>query len=146
MTQYAHIDYVSYNQQQINGKQIIHYIYIMQSTRTKSTSTLIYDRIGGVMIIVLASSGVVRWFEPRSDQTKDYKMCMCCFSAKHEALRRKSKYWLARNQDNVVEWGDISIRALLFQCVSTLKITLCVLAQYKADLIIVSLNTNLFLS
>jgi hypothetical protein len=28
---------------------------------------------------------------------------------------RKSKDWLARNQDNVSEWGDISIRGLLFQ-------------------------------
>jgi hypothetical protein len=27
----------------------------------------------------------------------------CCFSTKHTALRRKSKDWLARNQDNVSE-------------------------------------------
>jgi hypothetical protein len=38
-----------------------------------------------------------------------------CFSAKHTALRRKSKEWLARNQDNVSEWDDMSIRGLLFQ-------------------------------
>jgi hypothetical protein len=25
---------------------------------------------------------------------------MCCISAKHAALRRKSKDWLARNQNN----------------------------------------------
>ena len=31
---------------------------------------------------------------------------ICCFSAKHAALRRKSKDWLTRNQDNVVKWGD----------------------------------------
>jgi len=43
-------------------------------------------------------------------QTKDYKIGICCFSAKHEALRRKSKDWLARNQDNVSEWGDMSVR------------------------------------
>jgi hypothetical protein len=30
---------------------------------------------------------------------------MCCFSAKHAALRRKSKDWLARNQDNVLEFS-----------------------------------------
>jgi len=34
---------------------------------------------------------------------------MCCFSAKHVALRRKNKDWLARNQDNVSGWGDLSI-------------------------------------
>jgi hypothetical protein len=27
-------------------------------------------------------------------------------------LRRKSKDWLARNQDNVPEWGDRSTRGL----------------------------------
>jgi len=25
------------------------------------------------------------------------------------------KYWFARNQDNVSEWGDMSIRGLLLQ-------------------------------
>jgi hypothetical protein len=34
-------------------------------------------------------------------QTKDYRIGVCCFSAKHTALRRKSKDWLARNRDNV---------------------------------------------
>jgi hypothetical protein len=52
---------------------------------------------------------------------------MCCFSAKHAALRRKSKDWLARNQDNVSEWVDMSIRGLLFQCACTIKIQLNVL-------------------
>jgi hypothetical protein len=40
-------------------------------------------------------------------QNKDYEIGMCCFSAKHAALRRKSKDWLARNQDNVFEWGNM---------------------------------------
>ena len=62
--------------------------------------------IGGVMVSVLTSSAVYRGFEPRSGQTKDYKIGICCFSAKHAALKRKSKDWLARNQSNVswVEW------------------------------------------
>ena len=33
-------------------------------------------------------------------QTKDSKIGICCFSAKHAAIRRKSKDWLARNQNN----------------------------------------------
>ena len=61
----------------------------------------IHNRIGGVMVSMLASSAVDRGFESRSGQTKDYKIDICCFSAKHEALRRKSNDWLARNQDNV---------------------------------------------
>jgi hypothetical protein len=48
-------------------------------------------------------------------QTKDYKIYICCFSAKQVALRRKSKDGLARNQDNASEWGDMSIHVLLFQ-------------------------------
>ena len=72
----------------------------------------ILNRIGGVMIRVLASSAVDRGFEPRSGQTKDYKIGTCCFSAKHAALRRKSKEWLARNHNNVSEWSDLSIRGL----------------------------------
>ena len=49
------------------------------------------------MVSVLASSVVDCGFEPRSGQTKDYKIGICCFSAKHAALRRKSKDWLTRN-------------------------------------------------
>jgi hypothetical protein len=41
------------------------------------------NRIGCVMVIVLASSVVDRGFEPRSGQTKHYKIGICCFSAKH---------------------------------------------------------------
>ena len=73
------------------------------------------NRIGGVMVSVLASSAVDHGFQLRSGQTKDYEICICCLSAKHALLRRKSKEWLAQNQNNVSEWGDISICGLLFQ-------------------------------
>ena len=56
-----------------------------------------YDNINYVMVSVLASNAVDRGFEPWWGQTKDYKIRICCFSAKHAALRRKSKYkdwWL----------------------------------------------------
>ena len=66
-------------------------------------------------------------FKPRLGQTKDYKIGICCFSAKHTPLRRKSKDGLAQNQDNVSEWGDMYTRGLLFQLASTLKIQLSVL-------------------
>ena len=69
--------------------------------------------IGGIMVGVLTSRAVYRGFESRSVQTKDYEIGICCFSAKHASLRRKS--WLARNQDNVSGWGDMSIRELLLQ-------------------------------
>ena len=76
---------------------------------------MLVNRIVGVMVSVLASSAVDHGFGPRSCQTKDYKIGICCFSAKQAALRRKSKDWLAQNQNNVSEWSDISIRGLLFQ-------------------------------
>ena len=50
------------------------------------------------MVSVLALSAADRVFEPRSGQTKDYKIGICCFSSKHAALRRKRTDWLARNQ------------------------------------------------
>ena len=61
------------------------------------------DRISGIMVSMFTSSVVDRGFEPRSGQTKDYKIGICCFSAKHAALRRKSKTvdWLAWSQNNV---------------------------------------------
>jgi hypothetical protein len=67
------------------------------------------------MVSVLTSSAVDRGIEPRSGQTRDYKIGICCFSAKHAALRRKSKDWLDRNQNNVSEWSDMSTRGLLFR-------------------------------
>ena len=55
------------------------------------------------------------WVRAPVGHTKDFKIDMCCFSAKHTALRRKSTDWLARNQNNVSEWSDMSTRGLLFQ-------------------------------
>jgi hypothetical protein len=79
------------------------------------------------MVSVLASSVVDCRFEPRSGQTKDYNIGICCFSAKYAALSSKRKDWLARNQNNVSEWSDISTRELLFQWASTINIQLRVL-------------------
>ena len=65
---------------------------------------------------MLALSAVNRGFEPLSCQTKDYKIGICCFFAKHKALRRRSKNWLVLNRDNVSKWGDMSICKLQRQC------------------------------
>ena len=47
------------------------------------------DRLGVVMVSVLAADG--RGFDPRPCQTKDITNGICCLSAKHAALRSKSK-------------------------------------------------------
>ena len=71
------------------------------------------NRVGGVMVSVLASSVVDCGFESRSGQTKDYNIGICCFSAKHSVFRRKSKDWLAQNQNIVSEWSDMSTRSVV---------------------------------
>ena len=76
---------------------------------------MVIYRIDGVMVSMLASTSVDCGVESRSGQTKDYKIGICCFSAKHVALRRKNTDWLARNHDNVSEWNGMSICGLLFQ-------------------------------
>ena len=58
------------------------------------------------MVSVLVSVRQILCSNPGSDQTKDNKIDICCFTNKHEALRNKNKDWLARNQGNVSEWGD----------------------------------------
>ena len=68
------------------------------------------NRIGSIMVSVLASSAIDCGYEPRSGQTKECKIGICCFSAKNASLRRKSKDWLARNRNNMSEWSDISTR------------------------------------
>ena len=68
------------------------YIYLVCS---KDGSLKIHDRIGGVMVSMLDSSVVYRGFEYRSGQTKDYKIGICCFSAKHAVLT-----WFPRILEN----------------------------------------------
>ena len=91
------------------------YVFI---TKLSYLSITLYNRkssgrhhIGGVIDSVLTSSVGDLGFEPRLI----LKIGICCFSAKHVALMRKSKDWLDGNQDNMSEWGDMSIRRLLFQ-------------------------------
>ena len=67
------------------------------------------------MVSVLVSSEIDRGFEPRSGETKDYEIGICCFSSRYStyaALTSKSKDWLAQNQYNVFDWSNMSIRGL----------------------------------
>jgi hypothetical protein len=76
--------------------------------------------IGGVMVSVLVSSVVDHGLESWLGQTIDDKIGMCCFSAKHEELRWKSKDWFARNQNNVSEWSNMSVCLPVDCCFSEL--------------------------
>ena len=50
--------------------------------KLKHVSHALYHIPCGVMVSVLALSAVYRGFEPRSDQTIDYTIGICCFFAK----------------------------------------------------------------
>ena len=103
----------------------------------KLVSVFLINCICGAMVSMITSSSIDRGFEPWFDQTKDYKIGICCFFPKHAVLRSKSKDWLARNLDIVFKCGDMSIRRLLFEGVSRYKIQLSMLVQYKSDFILV---------
>ena len=76
--------------------------------------------ISSVMIDMLALSAVDHRLKPQLNQTKDFNIGISCFSAKHAALRSKSKEMLARNKDNdVSEWSNMSTCGLSFPWAST---------------------------
>ena len=54
------------------------------------------------MVSMLVLIAVDHGVKPGLGQTKGYEIGFCCFSAKHAALRRKSKDWSVWNQDNVL--------------------------------------------
>ena len=58
----------------------------------RSLCILLKNRMGGVMVSMLALSAVDCGVNLRLGQIKDYKIGNCCFSAKYAALRSKSKY------------------------------------------------------
>jgi hypothetical protein len=62
---------------------------------TFGTTKLQNNRISGIIVSVLPLSVVDCGFEPCSDETKEYTIAICCFSAKHAPLRNKSQDWLA---------------------------------------------------
>ena len=76
------------------------------------------------MVSVLASSVIDCGYELRPCQTKEYTIGICCFFAKNAALRRKSKNWLARNQNNVSQWSDISTQRLLLAHLAKGKVSI----------------------
>jgi hypothetical protein len=54
------------------------------------------------------------------EKPKTYNSGICCYSAKHTALKSKTK-GLSLNQDNKSELSDMSTCRLLFQWASTIS-------------------------
>jgi hypothetical protein len=101
-----------YPESERNSLQNVHISNILQSIFLeciRPTSNLI-SRVFMTIIIYGSNQRLLK------------KIGICCFSAKHTALRRKSNDWLAQKQDNLSERGDMPIHRLLFQWASTIKI------------------------
>jgi hypothetical protein len=96
-------------------------IKYIQLALLKCMFSLTNHRISDVIVSVVVSRAVDRWIKHRSGQSKDYKIGMFFFSSKHKSLRRTTKEWLGREQDNVPELSDMSILGLLFQCAGAKK-------------------------
>ena len=62
-----------------------------KAIKTFSNFPNILNHNGGIMVSMLTLCAADHGFEPRLDQTKDYKIGICGFSAKHAGLRSKSE-------------------------------------------------------
>ena len=83
-----------------------------------------FNCIDGLMVSVLALSAVDCGFKSWAGQTKDYNFGICCFSAKHAALRSKRTGWLGimiMCPSTEVEWHYC---LLLFQLANNINIQL----------------------
>ena len=97
---------------------------------------------------MLVSSAVDRGLEPRSGQTVDYKIGICCFSSKHVTLRRKSKDWLdcCFCLYNYEFWLSLCkiVRSSVILLLPLCKNPTGSVGLVQVDLIIISLKITLF--
>jgi len=82
---------------------------------------------------------------PLSSQTKDYKTTICCFSAEHAPLRRKSNDWLAMNGIMCPRGSTCLSEDCCFSELALKKSPTNLVGLLQSDLIIInSLKINLF--
>jgi hypothetical protein len=62
-----------------------------------------------ILVLTMVKHGI----KPRAGKSKDYKICIFCFSTKCVALRRKSKDYLVWNQDNMSELVDYKVDIII---------------------------------
>jgi hypothetical protein len=85
----------------IRNSNMMFYWYLVWKLRYNNLPKIASNRkVIHVPILLFHSTKIAE-----ETQTKDYKIGICCFSAKHTAIRRKCKDWMSRNQDNVSEWA-----------------------------------------
>ena len=64
--------------------------------------------ISDVIVSLLTLSVVDHGFKPQSDQVKDYKIGICCFSAKHAVIRSTVKDLNGTESEYVYPWIVVS--------------------------------------
>ena len=79
----------------VDNQYICSFTFILLALWIRNKHQFYSNHISGVMVNVFALSAVGLWFKPRSGQTNDYKIDICCIKEKEQ--RR------ARNQENVPE-------------------------------------------
>ena len=84
--------------------KLLKYGQMKGPTHSNNIIITILCHIGGVMGRLVSWNVVCAW----SVRLKDYKIGICCFSAKHATLRSKIKDCLAQYQNNVSEWSKMS--------------------------------------
>ena len=95
--------FIQYTENNIHAIFCFHYIFL----RGK------FGKVHAKCILALISDPVppiIKNFETPAwlGQTQDYKFGIYCFSSEHDAIRSKSKGWLAVSQNNVFEWSDMA--------------------------------------
>ena len=61
-------------------------MFVWLHEQLNDASSKFYNHIGGVMVSVLDYG-----FKPRTGQTNDYEIGICCFSAKHNSIKEKEQ-------------------------------------------------------
>jgi hypothetical protein len=80
-----------------------------------------HDIVEILLNLIFAFIAVDRGFEPRSGHTKDYYIGICCFSAKHASLMRKSKDWFVKVLGNPFDDNFGPFLLSLFQEITFLE-------------------------
>jgi hypothetical protein len=101
------------------------------------------NHIGCLMVSMPTLMAVDHGIESRSGHN-DYKINICCCS-KHSALRSKSKDRLVKNQNNVSEWSNMSIRELFFKWATTITIQFSMFLSSTDRTLSSSSHQNMFL-
>jgi hypothetical protein len=86
--------------------------FVLYFWNTETWHIFSENRIGGVIVSMLAASVIYRGFAPRLCQAKDYEIGICCFSArsiKEKELVGSESEYCVRVERHVYPWTFVSV-------------------------------------